>query len=82
MPCQGKEGEVSTSPFHLSLITLSTSQIPHPDKSGPGLKKVKPQARLILGEHLPENTWYLLVITIVSLDSFRIYVNNSFILLK
>ncbi|MDH5781758.1 MAG: hypothetical protein OEZ07_04230 [Dehalococcoidia bacterium] len=43
------------------------------------MTKVKLQARPMLGKHVTENTWYLLVITIVILDSFQIYVNNSFI---
>jgi hypothetical protein len=32
------------------------------------------------GRTVTENAWYLWVITIVLLDSFQIYVNNSFIL--
>ena len=73
MPRQGRRG------FNLALsfITLSLSQILRRQLR---MKKVKIQARLMLGEHLTENTWYLWVITIVLLDSFQIYVDNSFIL--
>jgi len=73
LPRQGGRG------FNLALsfITLSPLQIL---RQQPRMKRVKLQAHLVLGKHAAENTWYLLVITIVLLDSFQIYVNNSFIL--